>query len=58
MHSPLGEGPTYTTLSGQVGGGGSNKKCGQKNTQKMQFIYISGPNVLNFEFGFFYLFII
>ena len=34
MCSPLGEGPTYSehipTLPGQVRGGGSNKKCGQK----------------------------
>ena len=47
------EGPTYSkhipTLPGQVGGGGSNKKCGQKDTKKNN-LYISGPSVLNFEF--------
>ena len=57
------EGPTYSknvpTLPRQVGGGGSNMKCGQKNTRKYNF-YISGPNVLNFEFVYFlfYFFLI
>ena len=51
------EGPTYSkhipTLPRQVGGGGSNKKCGQKLPKKYN-LYVSGPNILNFEFGFFY----
>ena len=44
MHSPLGEGPAYSkhipALPGQVGGGGSNKKCGQKKiSKKYDLIY-------------------
>ena len=45
------EGPTYSkhipTLPRQVGGGASNKKCGQKILKKYN-LYVSGLNVLNF----------
>ena len=55
------EGSTYSkhipTLCRQVGGGVSNKKCGLKIPKKYN-LYISGPNALNFEFGFLFFLII